>query len=193
MMTAVTSSPGPVADLERAFEAAAAIVDGVPPDRRDAPSPCADWTVIDVVEHVIEGNLVVARALGPDLADAPEVDESLAPRFRSSAEALVAALALPDALAGSVTIPFGTVPVPVAVQLRTIEALVHAWDVAVATGEDPAGLPADLAETGIGFSESMFERADRTRLPFAAAVALPESAPSIDRLAALLGRQPRSR
>ena len=69
----------------------------------------------------------------------------------------------------------------------------HAWDVAVATGQDPAGLPADLAETGIGFSESMFERADRSRLPFAAAVTLPESAPSIDRLAALLGRQPRSR
>jgi len=192
-MTAVTTSPGPVADLDRAFRAAAAIVDDIPPDRRHAPSPCADWTATDVVEHVITGNLTVARALGPELADPPEADESLAARFRSSAEALVAVLARPDALAGTVAIPFGTVPVPVAVQLRTIEALVHAWDVAVATGQDPAVLPADLAETGIGFSESMFERADRTRLPFAAAVALPESAPAIDRLAALLGREPRSR
>jgi uncharacterized protein (TIGR03086 family) len=189
-MIAVTSSAGPVADLERAFRAAAAIVDDVPPDRRDAPSPCANWTVTDVVEHVIEGNLVVARALGPDLADAPEVAESLAPRFRSAAEALVAALALPDALTGTVTVPFGTVPVPVAVQLRTIEALVHGWDVAVATGQDPAGLPADVAEAGIGFSESMLARTDRARLPFAPAVALPESAPAIDRLAALLGRDP---
>jgi uncharacterized protein (TIGR03086 family) len=191
-MTAVTSSAGPVADLGRAFEAAAALVDGVPPDRRDAPSPCADWTVAEVVEHVITGNLVVARALGPDLADAPEVAESLGPRFRSSAEALVAALGLPDALTGTVTIPFGTVPVPVAVALRTIEALVHGWDVAVASGQDPAGLPADVAEAGIGFSESMFASADRARLPFAPAVALPESAPAIDRLAALLGREPRS-
>jgi uncharacterized protein (TIGR03086 family) len=191
-MTAVTSSAGPVADLERAFEAAAALVDGVPPDRREVPSPCADWTVTDVVEHVITGNLTVARALGPDLADAPQVAESLGPRFRSSAEALVAALALPDALTRTVTIPFGTVPVPVAVQLRTIEALVHGWDVAVASGQDPEGLPADVAEAGIGFSESMFASADRTRLPFAPAVALPESAPAIDRLAALLGRDPRS-
>jgi uncharacterized protein (TIGR03086 family) len=184
----VTSSAGPVADLERAFGAAAAIVDGVPPERRDAPSPCADWTVAEVVEHVIEGNLRVARALGPDLADVPEGAESLGPRLRSSAEALVAALGLPDALAGTVTVPFGTVPVPVAVQLRTIEALVHGWDVAVASGQDPAQLPADVAEAGIGFSESMFASADRTRLPFAPAVAIPESAPAIDRLAALLGR-----
>jgi uncharacterized protein (TIGR03086 family) len=188
MMAAVTSSAGPVADLERAFAAAATIVDGVPPDRRDAASPCGDWTVAEVVEHVVGGNLLVARALGPDLADAPEVAESLGPRFRSSAESLVAALALPDALTGTVTIPFGTVPVPVAVQLRTIEALVHGWDVAVATGQDPAALPDDVAEAGIGFSESMFAGTDRSRLPFAPAVAVAESAPAIDRLAALLGR-----
>lgn len=188
MMAAVTSSAGPVADLERAFAAAATIVDGVPPDRRDAASPCADWTVAEVVEHVIAGNLLVARALGPDLADAPEVAESLGPRFRSSAESLAAALALPDVLTGTVTVPFGTVPVPVAVQLRTIEALVHGWDVAVASGQDPSQLPDDVAEAGIGFSESMFAGTDRSRLPFAPAVAVAESAPAIDRLAALLGR-----
>jgi uncharacterized protein (TIGR03086 family) len=190
-MTAVTSSPGPVADLERAFAAAAVIVDGIPHDRLDAPSPCADWTVSEVVEHVIEGNLVVARALGPDLADAPEVVESLGPRFRSAADALVAALALPDALSGTVTVPFGTVPVPVAVGLRTVEALVHGWDVAVASGQDPAAFPADLAEAGIAFSGSMFASTDRTRLPFGPAVAVGPSAPAIDRLAALLGREPR--
>jgi uncharacterized protein (TIGR03086 family) len=188
----VTSSAGPVADLERAFAATAAIVDDVPPDRRDAPSPCAEWTVTDVVEHLISGNLALARALGPDLADAPEVAESLGPRFRSSADVLTAALARPDALAGTVAIPFGTVPVPVAVALRTIEALVHGWDVAVASGQDPSALPADVAETGIGFSESMFASTDRTRLPFAPAAPVAESAPPIDRLAALLGREPRS-
>ncbi len=192
-MVAVTSSQGPVADLERAFDAAAAIVDAVPEDRRDASSPCADWTVADVVEHVIGGNLAVARALGPELADAPEVAESLAPRFRSSAEALVAAFALPDALSGTVTIPFGTVPAPVAVQLRTIEALVHGWDVAVASGQDPTTLPADLAEAGIAFSESVFAGQDRTQLPFAPAVTPADDAPAIDRLAGLLGRtDPRS-
>jgi uncharacterized protein (TIGR03086 family) len=183
-----SSTPGPVADLERAFDAAATIVDALPADRRDAPSPCADWTVADVVEHVIHGNLAVARSLGPDLADAPEVAESLAPRFRSSAEALVAALGAPEVLAGTVTIPFGTVPGPVAVQLRTIEALVHGWDVAVASGQDPTTLPADLAEAGIAFTGSVFASRDRAELPFGPAVLVDDDAPAIDRLAGLLGR-----
>ncbi|HEY2194393.1 MAG TPA: TIGR03086 family metal-binding protein [Actinomycetospora sp.] len=183
-----STTPGPVADLERAFEAAATIVDAIPADRRDAPSPCTDWTVADVVEHVIDGNLAVARSLGPELADAPEVDGSLGPRFRSSAAALVAALGAPDVLAGTVTVPFGTVPGPVAVQLRTIEALVHGWDVAVASGQDPTVLPDDLAEAGIAFSGSVFATRDRSELPFGPAVPVDDDSPAIDRLAGLLGR-----
>ncbi|MCD2193364.1 TIGR03086 family metal-binding protein [Actinomycetospora endophytica] len=184
----MTTTAGPVADLERALHATATIIDGVPDDRRAAQSPCAGWTVTDVVEHVLTGNLVVARALGPDLADAPEVAESLAPRFRSSSEALVAALSLPDALSGTVTVPFGTVPVPVAVGLRTVEALVHGWDVAVGSGQDTGALPEDLAVAGIAFTESMFTTTDRARLPFAPAVAVDPAAPAIERLAGLLGR-----
>lgn len=188
-----SSTPGPVADLERAFDAAATLVDTLPADRHDAPSPCADWTVADVVEHVIAGNLAVARSVGPDLAEAPEVTESLGPRFRSAAEALVAALSAPEVLAGTVTIPFGTVPAPLAVQLRTVEALVHGWDVAVASGQDPTVLPEDLAEAGIAFSGSMFATRDREQLPFGPAVPVAEDAPAIDRLAGLLGRRdPRS-
>ncbi|NMO94014.1 TIGR03086 family metal-binding protein [Actinomycetospora sp. TBRC 11914] len=179
-------TPGPLADLERAFDAAAAIVEAVPADRRDAPTPCTDWTVADVVEHVIAGNLAVARSLGPDPADA--VAGSLAPRLRSSAEALVAGLAAPGVLAGTVTVPFGTVPAPVAVQLRTIEALVHGWDVAVGSGQDPTGLPDDLAEAGIAFTGSVFATRDRAGLPFAPAVPVEDDAPAIDRLAGLLGR-----
>ena len=192
MMAVVTSTtPGPVADLERAFDAAATIVDAIPADRHDAPSPCADWTVAGVVEHVIDGNLALARSLCPDLADVPDVAESLGPRFRSAAEALVAALGAPDVLGGTVTIPFGTVPAPIALQLRTVEALVHGWDVAVASGQDPTVLPADLAEAGIAFSGSMFATRDRAELPFGPAVPVPDSAPAIDRLAGLLGRTDR--
>jgi uncharacterized protein (TIGR03086 family) len=189
MSTVTSTTPGPVADLERAFEAAATIVEAIPADRRDAPSPCADWTVADVVEHVIGGNFAVARSLGTDLADAPDVAASLAPRFRSSAEALVAALGAPAVLAGTVTVPFGTVPVPVAVQLRTIEALVHGWDVAVASGQDPTVLPADLAEAGLAFTGSVFATRDRAELPFGPAVPVADTAPAIDRLAGLLGRR----
>lgn len=186
-MASVTTTPGPVADLERALRAASTVVDGIPDDRRDAPSPCADWTVADVVEHVITGNHGVATALDPDLPETPGGD-TLAGRFRNSSARAVTAFAAPGALAGTVTVPFGTIPVPVAVGLRTVEALVHGWDVAVGSGQDPAALPEDLAESGIAFTESMFATADRARLPFAPAVPVDPAAPAIDRLAGLLGR-----
>jgi uncharacterized protein (TIGR03086 family) len=187
-MTTVTTAAGPVADLERALQAATTIVDGVPDDRREAPSPCDGWTVADVVEHVITGNHGVAAALSPDLPTPAENHESLGGRFRSSSARAVTAFSAPGVLAGTVTIPFGTVPVPVAVQLRTIEALVHGWDVAVASGQEPAALPDDLAQAGIAFTESMLATRDRAHLPFAPAVAVADSAAAIDRLAALLGR-----
>ena len=176
-----------MADLERALHATTTIVAGVPDDRRDAPSPCADWTVAAVVEHVIRGNHGVAAALGdPAAGDRP--DDPLADRFRASSTRAVTAFAAPGALAGTVTVPFGTIPVPVAVGLRTVEALVHGWDVAVASGQDTAVLPDDLAESGIAFTESMFATADRARLPFAPAVPVDPASPAIDRLAGLLGR-----
>ncbi|HEY2220916.1 TIGR03086 family metal-binding protein [Actinomycetospora sp.] len=183
----MTTTPGPVADLERALGAATTIVDGVPEDRHDAPSPCGGWTVADVVEHVITGNHGVAAALDPALAGTTD-DDSLAGRFRDSSARAVTAFAAPGALSGTVTVPFGTVPVPVALGLRTVEALVHGWDVAVASGQDPAAFPEDLAQAGIAFTESMFATADRTRLPFAPAVPVDATAPAIDRLAGLLGR-----
>jgi uncharacterized protein (TIGR03086 family) len=187
-MTTVTTTAGPVADLERALGAATTIVDGIPDNRHARQSPCDGWTVSEVVEHVIAGNHGVAEALSSDLPAAAEDRDPLAGRFRSSAARMVTAFAAPGVLEGTVTIPFGTVPVPVALQLRTVEALVHGWDVAVATGQDVRVLPDDLAQAGLAFTESMLAAQGRDHLPFAPAVPVAAGAPAIDRLAGLLGR-----
>jgi uncharacterized protein (TIGR03086 family) len=102
---------------------------------------------------------------------------------------LLAALAEPGALAGMVTVPAGTVPVPVAIHLRTTEALVHGWDLARAIGA-PFEVPDDLAAAEIAFSGPMLQRIPPDRRRFAPSQQVDENAPALDRLVALLGRTP---
>jgi uncharacterized protein (TIGR03086 family) len=109
--------------------------------------------------------------------------------YRDSARDMLAAFNEPGALGRTVTLPAGTVPGAVAAHLRTTEALVHGWDLARATGL-PYDVPEDLAEGELAFSGPLIGRIPPERRPFAPSKPVPEDAPAIDRLAALLGRDP---
>jgi uncharacterized protein (TIGR03086 family) len=86
-----------------------------------------------------------------------------------------------------VTIPAGTLPGVVACELRVVEALVHGWDLARATGL-PLDFPADLVEESIAFSRVQLGRLPADRTPFGPSQPVADDAPPLDRLAALLGR-----
>jgi len=47
-----------VEGLVRACEAVGDLINRVGPDQWNAPTPCSDWNVRDVVNHVVEGNQV---------------------------------------------------------------------------------------------------------------------------------------
>lgn len=64
--------------------------------------------------------------------------------YRASSADLVGAFAEPGALERLVTVPAGTLPGIGALHLRVVEALVHGWDPAQATGRSA------LVETGAG-------------------------------------------
>src|SRR4051794_18445543 len=122
---------------------------------------------------------------GPAAAELPAA-------YQASAADLLEAFNQPGALEQVVTVPAGTVPGAVAVHLRTTEALVHGWDLARATGL-PFDVPADLAEGEIAFTRPMLDRIPPERRPFAPSRPVDDEAPAIDRLAALLGRDPTRR
>jgi uncharacterized protein (TIGR03086 family) len=129
-----------------------------------------------------------------EVRDSPldSVGDGMAEAFQASAAQLRAAFEQPGALDRVVTVPAGTVPGAVAVHLRTTEALVHGWDLGRATGLafDP---PADLVEGELAFSGPMLARLPPERRSFAPARPIGDDAPAIDRLAALLGRDPAGR
>lgn len=186
----------PVDDLAMALDTVAAVVARVPQDQWNAPTPCADWTVREVVNHLALGDHLVADVLrgGPGLAPdafAPKGADALgdepAVSYRIAADELLTALRQPDVLDEVFQLPVGTVPGIVAVHVRTVEALVHGWDVARATGQDISFADA-LVDRELEFSRDAVSQLPPDALPFAPSQPAPDEAPPLDRLVALLGR-----
>lgn len=193
------TTDAPLTPLTRALDGTGEVVAAVGSDQWELPTPCGDWTVRQLLNHVVGGNRLFTGVLGgaqlPPLdqlrrvaaedqlgADPPEA-------YRSSAEELLTTLGAPGVLEGTYTVPVGTLPGPALVHVRTIEALVHGWDLARAIGR-PAPYPDELAEAELGFSRDLLGRIPEGRRPFAPSQPVADDAPAIDRLAALLGRAP---
>jgi len=185
-----------VEQLSRALDGCYALVVGIGTAQWAAPTPCSDWTVRDLVGHLVVGNRFFADALQGRpvptrealVARQAHVEPDPVGAHRATGEALLAAFRLPGALERPMTIPFGTVPGAVALHLRITEALTHGWDLARATGQVPVFDDA-VAEQELAFSGAVLGDAPAARQRFAAPQPVRDGAPVLDRLAALLGRE----
>jgi uncharacterized protein (TIGR03086 family) len=154
-----------------------------------APTPCAGWSVADVIEHLVEGNLMFARHLQPSVAEnatGTGISGDLLGSYRYSAETLQQALARRGDSAGTFPAQLRS-----RLALRVADLLVHGWDVAVATGI-PLHPPEDLCAEALTFAQSRSAALERSG-QFAPSQPVDEHAPAIDRLAALSGRTPPGR
>ncbi|ATY16802.1 TIGR03086 family protein [Amycolatopsis sp. AA4] len=183
----------PVDDLAAALDSTSALVAGV--SRWDAPTPCPEWTVRDLVNHLVLGHRLFTAvlrgeeggSLNPRSSDALGDDPVAA--YREAVAGLLAAFRQPGVLEQVVEVPAGTVPGIAAVHLRIVEELVHGWDLARATGQE-AKFDDALIEREIAFSAAKLADLPADRRPFAPPVSVAADAPPLDRLVALLGRAP---
>ena len=186
--------------LTTALDGTGTLVAAVTEEQWDLPTPCSDWTVRQLVNHVVGGNRLFTRVLSGeplpprDQLGARAAEDQLgtdpAAAYAGSAADLLSALRAPGVLAGTYTVPAATLPGPAIVHLRTVETLVHGWDLARAI-DRPAPFPEDLAEGELTFSRDLLGRIPEGRHPFGTSQPVDDDAPAIDRLAALLGRDPR--
>jgi uncharacterized protein (TIGR03086 family) len=169
----------------RAHTAFAEVLAAVTSDQLGAPSPCTGWDAAAVIDHVIDGNVrVVARAGG----DGPPLSGDRIADHAHTAEAAHGVFAAPDGLTRMFELPIGSVSGSVFVTLRTVDALVHAWDLARATNQ-PTDLDAQLAEAYLERSSQLISPALRgPGRPFGEEQPCPDPATAADRLAAFLGR-----
>jgi len=184
--------PAPVEQLARSLEDTGQLVEGVRDDQWDQLTPCAAWSVRDLVNHLITGNQLFARALLDDSPSTAPTSTELRPdqcaaAYRESADALLVAFGSPGVLGRVVTVPFGAVPGVVALHLRLVEALVHGWDLAQATGQSARGNE-ELAEQELEFTRAKLADVPPERSPFGPSQPVAEDVSALDRLAACLGR-----
>ena len=170
----------------RACAGFGAIAHAVPDGSWSAPTPCAEWTARDVVEHVIGfHDFLLLRPLGVR-ANRPREDP--AARWDATSEALFAALATDGMLDRATELPGGGTSSPRAmIGALTNDVLVHTWDLARAASL-PAALDEELCARGYaGLRASEFRRDPAM---FGPEVPVGDNAPAADKLVAFYGRNP---
>jgi uncharacterized protein (TIGR03086 family) len=190
-------------DLFPAFEQAVAstaeVVKATPAARLDAPTPCTEWDVRALMNHVI-GTLWLSAALLGDqpprhpmapggLPPADLVGDDPAAAYAEAAAAALAAAAAGDALTRVHVTPLGEMPGPGLAGFTTLDIAVHGWDLARATGQ-PADLDGRLAAHLLGFAQQALATQESRAGRIGPAVPVAPDAPVTWRLAAFLGRQP---
>jgi uncharacterized protein (TIGR03086 family) len=190
-------------DLDaRAVRASVEVVSEVTAVDLGRPTPCAEWTLGDLLAHMtVQHNGFAAAAAGRG-AD-PEVWKASAPatdpvtEYGMAAELVIAAFAAPGVLERGFAlpeiIPGVEFPAAQAISFHFIDYVVHGWDVARALGL-PYGLDAALVEAALPVAEAVpdGERRLRPGAAFRPRLSSPvdAGAGAMDRILALLGRSP---
>jgi uncharacterized protein (TIGR03086 family) len=129
-----------------------ALLLGIPDDLLDAPTPCTEWTVGDLLDHIMDFTRAFTQ-VAQKLTDAPGTATPapvpsaahLPPHWRSRLPVLLEELATawkdPAAWTGSARAGGGTMPAVAAGTAAVNELTVHGWDLARATGQDFATDP----------------------------------------------------
>ena len=176
--------------FDRAVASTAGIVKTVRPDQAGAPTPCTEWDVRDLLNHII-GTLWLSEALLSDRAARHPMAPGGLPGTDLAdpdpAAALTAA-SVGDTLTRVHPTPLGDMPGPALAGFTTLDIAVHGWDLARATGQR-AALDDTLAAHVLAFAEQAITPGSRAPR-IGPAVRVAADAPLTDRLAAFLGRQP---
>jgi uncharacterized protein (TIGR03086 family) len=178
----------PLVAHQRAQDTFAHVLVNVASDQLSLPTPCTEWDVQALIDHVIAGNHRVVERAGGHVAPLPE---NLGAAHRASAKAAQEIFAEPQALSRTYRLPIGEIPGTAFIELRTSDLLVHAWDLATATGQ-PTDLAPELAEYVLAFSAEMMSRPGLRGegRPYGEEQPCSEERSAADRVAAMLGRQP---
>jgi uncharacterized protein (TIGR03086 family) len=169
----------------------------VQPQQENLPTPCTEYDVRTLVDHMIFAarRVAAAGARLPIATEATGVDEVLASdwasAFATAASDARSAWSQPGALDGEIALPFGTFPAAMVVQIYTIEQATHAWDLATAVGA-AAQLDAGVGDAVLPLAQAAIrpEYRSHSPMPFGPEVPSEPGASAYDRLAAFMGRHP---
>ncbi|AVH54976.1 MULTISPECIES: TIGR03086 family metal-binding protein [Streptomyces] len=158
--------------------------------KRELPTPCADFDVHQLSEHLLATLVMSAHAAGKEQlpADAPtELTEAPWVVFPPLADRLTAAWAVPSAWEGETPFASNTYPAPFAGMITIMELTVHGWDLATATGQ-PFTADDDVVATATAVATQIADGA-RANGAFGPEIEPAADATPLERLLAFTGRK----
>jgi uncharacterized protein (TIGR03086 family) len=183
------------AEMTDAAEAAARTVGCVDAGQFGGPTPCTDWDVRALLNHLIlwTSYSLEARAhggsVGQELMDRDFADEpGFADGYRAQLDRALAAWADPAAWTRELNVMGTATPAADVAALNIAEMVLHGWDLASATGQryTVSDAAAAAATQAVEANADLF----RQYKGFAEPVEVPASASALDRLLATSGRDP---
>ncbi|QIK09442.1 TIGR03086 family metal-binding protein [Streptomyces sp. Je 1-4] len=169
----------------------AVLVAAVRPEDLALPTPCAGWSVRELLDHMVWENLM-ATSIAEDAPRGDHTADHLGDDHRAAFDDSVRAALAAFTGSGMLRRTYGPYEAPGAmiVQQVVVELLAHGWDLARATGA-PTGLAPEAAEETLAAARRIYGAAPRTEgSSFAPERPAPPGASATDRLAAFLGRDP---
>ncbi|WP_189189841.1 TIGR03086 family metal-binding protein [Streptomyces albiflavescens] len=171
-------------------------VHAVRDDQWDAPTPCTDWSVRDLVNHLVSEQLWVPalvrdgamiEAIG-DTFDGDMLGRNPAASWDTAARSARDAFAGPGALDRRVHLSYGDTAATDYCTQMIADLVVHAWDLSRAIGADEQ-LPDDLVKFTVRAVTPYAAELEKSGM-FAAPVEPPRGADMQTMLLCLLGRRP---
>lgn len=176
--------------LKAASAAAVPVVRGIRADALRLPTPCADYTVEQLMNHlfqVVVNFQSLALRKPADFSAIPDyLHGDWQGRFEQEAARLVDAWADPSAMQG--VSPGMGLPQEVVAQMALLDLTIHAWDLAKATGQPFAPAPGAVRVLN-AFVDRMGEMARENKM-FSEPCPVPDDAGEMEKLIARTGRDP---
>jgi uncharacterized protein (TIGR03086 family) len=180
--------PDPVTLYRGATNQAMTVVDAVRADQLESPTPCTEWTVQQLIDHLVGGTEYLLSAA--QRREPAQRTGATGADYRDGVADVLTALKRPGAMEQTCISPLGFEwSVAQAVAGTFMDVLIHTWDLARATGQDEK-LDPDLVDACTAmFLPEMPERGRAAGI-IGPAVEVGDDASPQDRLLAAMGRHP---
>jgi uncharacterized protein (TIGR03086 family) len=185
-----------VTTFEHVLDRTNEVVDRVEPGQLGNPTPCTEWDVRAVINHITGGATMFAECVEqgsvPDsrlgeLMAGDNLGDDFKGNYRAASDRARVTFAMPGALDKIVKLPFGEMPAGVALNIAIMDVMTHAADIAKATGQtiDDEEILATALEVGRQLITDDF----RAPGVFDPEQSAPPNASAADRLLAFAGRK----
>ena len=182
--------------MQRVVDTTTAVIDKTSADQLSNPTLCTEWTVRDVINHMVGGATMFAISVEqgsvPDdmlgkLMGGDNVGDDPQGAWATASDRAMKAFALPGAMDKTVKLPFGEMPGGVALNIAIFDVATHACDLARATGQQVTD--EELLSGALAMGQQMISPQLRAPGIFGDEQAAGGNASAEDKLLAFAGRK----